>query len=137
MPTVIATPDAPAAIGAYSQGVRTGDFVYTSGQLGMRRQGDAWVLDGDVAEQTRRSLKHVASVLTTGGSSLTNAVKVTVFLADMNDFAAMNAVYEEVFCRAHGVEPGEPAPFPARAAVEAARLPKDALVEIEAVGVVA
>jgi 2-iminobutanoate/2-iminopropanoate deaminase len=135
-PRVIATDRAPAAIGAYSQGIAAAGFVYTSGQLGMARRGETWVLEGDVAEQTERALANVAAVLEAGGSSLGSAVKVTVFLADMDDFAIMNGVYQRVFCAAHGVPEGGAAPFPARAAVEAARLPRDGLVEIEAVGLI-
>jgi len=136
MPRVIGTDHAPAAIGAYSQGVVASGLVFTSGQLGMRRVGDDWVLDGDVVQQTERALANVGAVLHAGGSSLADVVKVSVFLKDMNDFAAMNAVYEKTFRGVHGVRDGEPAPFPARAAVEVARLPKDGLIEIEAVGLV-
>jgi 2-iminobutanoate/2-iminopropanoate deaminase len=130
-PERIATDRAPAAIGAYSQGIRAGGFVYTSGQLGMSPDG-AFV-PGGVAEQTRQALSNVAAVLEAGGSSLARVVKVTVFLRDMNDFAAMNAVYAEVFTAAHGAAE---AVFPARAAVQAAELPKSGLVEIEAIGLV-
>lgn len=127
-PERISTDRAPAAIGAYSQGVRAGDLVFTSGQLGMTPDG-AFVSD-DVAEQTRQALANVAAVLDAGGSALDRVVKVTVFLRDMADFAAMNAVYQEVFAAAHDEE--DPV-FPARAAVQAAELPKAGLVEIEAV----
>ncbi len=130
-PQRIVTEHAPVAIGAYSQGIRAGDFVYTSGQLGMAPDGG--FVDGGVAEQTRQSLANVAAVLQAGGSSLARVVKVTVFLRDMNDFAAMNAVYADVFTAAHG---GGDAVFPARAAVQAAELPKAGLVEIEAIGLV-
>ena len=130
-PERIVTDRAPAAIGAYSQGIRAGGFVYTSGQLGMAPDG-AFV-PGGVAEQSRQALHNVAAVLEAGGSSLARVVKVTVFLRDMDDFAAMNAVYAEVFRAAHG---GADAVFPARAAVQAAELPKAGLVEIEAIGLV-
>lgn len=128
---VVRTEDAPAAIGAYSQGIVAGGFVYTSGQIGMRREGDAWVLDGDLAEQTERCLRYVAAVLRAGGSDLSRVVKVTVFLQDMAGFATMNGVYERRFAEALGG-----APFPARSAVQAAALPRGALVEIEAIGLV-
>jgi 2-iminobutanoate/2-iminopropanoate deaminase len=130
-PVRIETDRAPAAIGAYSQGIRAGDFVYTSGQLGMGTDG-AFV-EGGVAEQTRQSLANVAAVLEAGGSSLARVVKVTVFLRDMNDFAVMNGVYADVFTAAHA---GGDGVFPARAAVQAAELPKSGLVEIEAIGLV-
>lgn len=130
-PQVIATDKAPAAIGAYSQGIVANGVVYTSGQLGMGPDG-AFV-SGGVAEQTRQSLANVRAVLEAGGSSLAQVVKVTVFLRDMNDFGAMNAVYAEVFGAAHGS--ADPV-YPARAAVQAAELPKQGLVEIEAIGLV-
>ncbi len=130
-PERIVTDRAPAAIGAYSQGIRAGDFVYTSGQLGM--SADGAFVPGGVAEQTRQALANVAAVLEAGGSSLTQVVKVTVFLRDMADFAVMNGVYAEVFTAAHG---GGDAVYPARAAVQAAELPKSGLVEIEAIGLV-
>ncbi len=131
IPERIATDQAPAAIGAYSQGIRAGGFVFTSGQLGMDA-GGAFVSD-DVADQTRAALANVSAVLEAGGSSLVRVVKVTVFLRDMADFGAMNAVYQEVFRAAHGTDD---AVFPARAAVQAAELPKSGLVEIEAIGLV-
>lgn len=131
IPERISTDRAPAAIGAYSQGIRAGDFVFTSGQLGMGADG-AFVSD-DVAEQTRAALSNVAAVLEAGGSSLVRVVKVTVFLRDMADFGAMNAIYQEVFTAAHGTTD---AVFPARAAVQAAELPRSGLVEIEAIGLV-
>lgn len=130
-PEPIVTGRAPAAIGAYSQGIRAGGVVYTSGQLGMTPDG-AFV-PGGVAAQSRQALANVAAVLEAGGSSLARVVKVTVFLRDMNDFAAMNAVYADVFAAAHGDD--EPV-YPARAAVQAAELPKSGLVEIEAIGLV-
>jgi 2-iminobutanoate/2-iminopropanoate deaminase len=127
----ITTARAPAAIGAYSQGIRAGNLVYTSGQLGMSPDG-AFV-PGGITEQTRQSLSNVAAVLEAGGSSLANVIKVTVFLRDMADFAAMNGVYADVFGAAFG--DGE-AVYPARSAVQAAELPKSGLVEIEAIGLV-
>ena len=118
----IQTPDAPAAIGPYAQGVAANGFVFASGQLPLDPATNLFP-DG-IAEQTRQSLKNLRAILRAGGTDLDRVVKTTVFLKDMNDFAAMNAVYAEAF----GTEN-----CPARAAVQAARLPKDALVEIEAI----
>ena len=117
----IATEQAPAAIGPYSQGIRTAGLVVTSGQLPIDPATGAFA-GTDIAAQTRQSLKNVQAVLEAAGSSLDKVLKTTVFLKDMGDFAAMNEVYASFF-------PGE---APARSAVEVARLPKDALVEIEA-----
>ena len=118
----IRTPDAPAAIGPYSQGIAAGGFVFVSGQLPL--DPSSGVFPEGIAAQTRQSLKNLRAVLLAAGTDLDRVVKTTVFLKDMNDFAAMNAVYAEAF----GAEN-----CPARAAVEVARLPKDALVEIEAI----
>ena len=120
----ISTNDAPAAIGPYSQAVRVGDLLFTSGQIALLPSGER--LEGDVAAQTEQVMKNLQAVLEAGGSSLANVVKCTCFLKDMADFGAMNEVYGRFF-------EGEP---PARSAVEVARLPKDVLVEIEAVAVV-
>lgn len=117
----IATEQAPAAIGPYSQGIRAAGLVVTSGQLPIDPATGAFA-GTDIAAQTRQSLKNVQAVLEASGSSLDKVLKTTVFLKDMGDFAAMNEVYASFF-------PGE---APARSAVEVARLPKDALVEIEA-----
>ena len=117
----IATEQAPAAIGPYSQGVRAAGLVITSGQLPIDPATGVFA-GTDIAAQTRQSLKNVQAVLEAAGSSLDKVLKTTVFLNDMSDFAAMNEVYASFF-------PGE---APARSAVEVARLPKDALVEIEA-----
>jgi 2-iminobutanoate/2-iminopropanoate deaminase len=119
---IIATSKAPVAAGPYSQAVRTGNLVFCAGQLPMDLAG---VLPATIEEQTHLSLKNVAAVFEAGGASLASAVKTTVFLKDMNDFAAMNAVYATYF-------PENP---PARSTVEVARLPKDALVEIEAIAI--
>ncbi|GGA31807.1 RidA family protein [Paenibacillus physcomitrellae] len=118
--SVIATTNAPGAIGPYSQGVSIGDLVYTSGQLGMDSAG---VLADGVAAQTAQSLRNVQAILEEAGSGLDQVVKTTVFLKDMNDFVKMNEVYSTFFTE----------PYPARSAVEVARLPKDALVEIEVI----
>jgi 2-iminobutanoate/2-iminopropanoate deaminase len=121
----VATPSAPAAIGPYSQAVRVGDFLYTSGQVGID-PATGQIVPGGIAEQTTRVLENLKAVLTAGGSSLENVVKTVVYLKDMNDFAAMNALYEKYLAPAGVVAP-------ARSTVEVARLPKDALVEIDAV----
>ncbi len=126
MPTeklAITTPDAPAAIGPYTQAVRSGDLLFLSGQVGfdpVTRE----VVEGGLQAQTRQVLANVEAVLRAAGLGFADVVKTVVFLKDMNDFAAMNAVYGESFAP-EGVVP------PARSTVEVARLPKDALVEIE------
>lgn len=126
MKKIIATTAAPSAIGPYSQAVAIPGMVFTSGQLGLDPATGSFV-EGGVAEQTRRALVNLKSVLETAGSSMDKVLKTTVFLSDMNNFAAMNAVYAEFFSEGS---------FPARSAVEVARLPKDALVEVEAVALV-
>jgi 2-iminobutanoate/2-iminopropanoate deaminase len=122
---VIATDEAPAAIGPYSQGVRVGHLVFTAGQVGVDPVTQL-VVAGGITEQTTRAFENLRAILEAGGSSLAQVVKATVFLKNMNDFAAMNAVYASYF-------EGEDAPLPARSTVEVARLPKDVLVEIELV----
>jgi 2-iminobutanoate/2-iminopropanoate deaminase len=121
----VATPNAPAAIGPYSQAVRVGDFLYTSGQIALD-PATGQMVPGGVAEQTRRVLENLKAVLEAGGSSLENVLKTVVYIKDMNDFAAVNAIYGEYLAPAGVVAP-------ARSTVEVARLPKDALVEIDAV----
>ncbi len=116
------TDQAPAAIGPYSQAVQQGSWLFCSGQVALDPKTSEMV-GGDATTQTRQVLKNLTAVLECAGGSLRDIVKTTVFLRDMNDFQAMNAVYAEFF----DAEP------PARAAVEAARLPKDAIVEIEAI----
>jgi len=122
MKKVIATTGAPAAIGPYSQGIEIGGIVFTSGQIPLDPSTGA-IVSSDIVEQTRQCLKNVGAVLSQAGLGMDAIVKTTVFLKDMNDFAAMNAEYAKFF-------PGDP---PARSAVEVARLPKDVLVEIEAI----
>ncbi len=122
---VIATDKAPAAIGPYSQGVRAGNFIFTAGQAGVD-PATQQVVAGGITEQTTRTFENLKAILEAGGTSLAQVVKATVFLKDMNDFAAMNAVYSAYFGQAGG-------PLPARTTVEAARLPKDVLVEIDMV----
>jgi 2-iminobutanoate/2-iminopropanoate deaminase len=119
------TDQAPAAIGPYSQAIVHGGLVFTAGQIALEPETGEMSL-GDVAAQTERVLRNLSAVLEAAGSSLQRVIKTTVFLRDMNDFAAMNEVYGRFF--------GDHRP--ARSAVQAARLPRDAEVEIEAVGVV-
>jgi len=119
---VISTTNAPAAIGPYSQAIRIGDLLFTSGQVPLDPATGA-VVEGGIEEQARQSLSNVKAILNEAGTNMGSVVKTTVFLKDMNDFAAMNAVYAEFFQE----------PYPARSAVQVARLPKDVLVEIEAI----
>ena len=119
---VISTSQAPAAIGPYSQAIHVGNLIYTSGQLPLNPATGAFP-EGGIKEQTRQSLTNVKAILEAAGTDMNHVVKTTVFMADMNDFADMNAVYAEFFTE----------PFPARSAVAVKTLPKGALVEIEAV----
>ncbi|ASI93209.1 RidA family protein [Vibrio mediterranei] len=123
MKQIIATEKAPAAIGPYSQGIICGDVVYTSGQLPLVPETMQFV-EGGIKEQAKQSLENLKAVLEESGAGLDTVIKTTCFLSDMENFAAFNEVYTEVF----GTENA-----PARSCVEAARLPKDALVEIEAI----
>ena len=118
----IHTPKAPAAIGPYSQAIQTGNLIYTSGQIPIDPTTGLFV-EGGIKEQTRQSLRNVQAILEEAGLTMGNVVKTTVFMADMNDFADMNAVYAEFFAE----------PYPARSAVAVKTLPKGALVEIEVV----
>jgi 2-iminobutanoate/2-iminopropanoate deaminase len=120
--TAISSPAAPAAIGPYSQAVRAGSLLFVSGQVPIDPATGS-MASGDVAAQTRRVLDNIGAVLTAGGRSFADVVRTTVFLADMNDFAAMNEVYGTYF----------PKPYPARATVQVARLPKDARIEIDVI----
>ncbi len=122
MKKVINTKAAPAAIGPYSQAIRVGNLVYTSGQIPIDPATGSFV-EGGVKEQTRQSLLNVKAILAEAGLTMGDVVKTTVFLADMNDFADMNTVYAEFFSE----------PYPARSAVAVKTLPKGALVEIEVV----
>ncbi len=121
----VQTEAAPQAIGPYSQAIKAGGFVFASGQIPIDPQTGQFV-SGGVAEQTEQVLKNLSAVLEAAGSGLNQVVKTTVFLASMQEFGAMNEVYAEFFT-------DKP---PARATVEAARLPKDALVEIDAIALV-
>ncbi|WP_424950827.1 RidA family protein [Deinococcus sp.] len=121
MKEAIQTPTAPAAIGPYSQATVSGQMVYTSGQIPLSPDGS--LLEGDVAMQARQVLDNLKALLAAAGSGLDRVLKTTVFLKDMEDFAAMNAVYAEYFSE----------PYPARSTVQVAKLPRDVRVEIEAV----
>ncbi|MBQ1851433.1 MAG: RidA family protein [Paludibacteraceae bacterium] len=121
----ISTKNAPAAIGPYSQAIKVGNLIYTSGQIPIDPATGALVAGG-IKEQTRQSLLNVQAILKEAGLSMSSVVKTTVFMADMNDFADMNAVYAEFFIE----------PYPARSAVAVKALPKGTLVEIEVVAAV-
>ena len=122
MKQVIHTDSAPAAIGPYSQAIRIGDLLFVSGQVPIDPSTGA-IVEGDITVQARQSLNNLKAILNAAGTNMGAVVKTTVFLADMNDFAAMNEVYAQFFQE----------PFPARSAVQVGRLPKDAKVEIEAI----
>lgn len=119
--TVLSTSGAPAAIGPYSQGIKAGNMVYLSGQLGL--DSDTGELKEGVEAQTAQAFVNISAVLESIGLELGNIVKTTVFLKNMNDFTAMNDIYAKSLKK----------PFPARSTIEVARLPKDALVEIEVI----
>ena len=123
MKKIIATEKAPAAIGPYSQAIDCGTFLITSGQVPID-PATGEIVPGGVAEQTRQSLTNVKAILAQVGLTMDHVVKTTVFLKNMSDFAAMNAVYAEFFTEGQ---------YPARSAVEVAALPKGALVEIETI----
>jgi len=121
----ISTEKAPEAVGAYTQAIRSENLIFVSGQLAINPE--TGMMSGkDIAEQTDRVLRNLEAVICAAGATLTDVVKTTVYLANMNDFTAMNKVYEEYFSESP----------PARAAVEVSRLPKDALVEIDAILVI-
>jgi 2-iminobutanoate/2-iminopropanoate deaminase len=122
MKKVISTTKAPSAIGPYSQAIQCGNLVFTSGQIPIDPATGVFV-EGGIKEQTHQSLLNVKAVLEEAGLTMGHVVKTTVFMADMNDFADMNAVYAEFFTE----------PYPARSAVAVKTLPKGALVEIEVV----
>lgn len=125
MRTIIATEKAPAAIGHYSQANKFGNLVITSGQLPIDMVTGAF--PEGIEAQTKASLENVKTILENAGSSMDKVLKTTVFLKDINDFAAMNGVYATFFSEGS---------YPSRSAIEVARLPKDALVEIEAIAYV-
>ena len=121
----IATPNAPAAIGPYSQAIRIGDFLYTSGQVALD-PATGQIVAGGIEAQTTRVLENLKAVLEAAGASLGQVVKTLVFLRDMNDFSAMNAIYGKYLAPEGTIAP-------ARSTVEVSRLPKDSLVEIEVI----
>ena len=118
---VIQTPNAPAAIGPYSQAMQVGDFLFTSGQIPLRADGT--LLEGDITAQTTQVLANLKAVIEAAGSTLNHVVKTTVFLKNLDDFVPMNKVYGDTF-GSH---------TPARSTVQVAKLPRDVLVEIEAI----
>ena len=122
MKQVIHTDSAPAAIGPYSQAIQIGDLLFVSGQVPIDPSTGA-IVEGDIQAQAQQSLNNLKAILNAAGTNMGAVVKTTVFLADMNDFAAMNEVYAQFFQD----------PYPARSAVQVARLPKDVKVEIEAI----
>ena len=119
---IVKSDKAPAALGPYSVAVKAGHVVFTAGQLGIDPSSGNFV-EGGIEEQTRQALENIKAVLEAAGTKMSKVVKTTVFLLDMNDFGAMNGVYGEYFTKK----------FPARSAVQVSRLPKDGLVEIEAI----
>ena len=119
----ISTPNAPAAIGPYSQGLRSGNMVFISGQIPVNPATGE--MPADVAEQAKQALTNLQNVLAAAGLGMKNVIKTTVFLADLKDFPTVNAVYESFFL----------APFPARSCVQVAGIPKGALVEIECIAI--
>jgi 2-iminobutanoate/2-iminopropanoate deaminase len=118
---IVQTPHAPAAIGPYAQGVVVGNILYTSGQIALRPDGS--LNDGDIVAQTRQVLANLQAIIEAAGGNLQQVVKTTVFLKNLDDFAAMNQIYAEAFVT-H---------TPARSTVQVAKLPRDVLVEIEAI----
>ena len=125
MKTVIATPNAPQAVGPYSQGIQAGGFIFTAGQLGLDPASGAFAGE-DITAQTRQALHNLQAVLEAAGSGLDGVVKTTIFVVDLGDFKTVNAIYAEFFA-------DEP---PARSTVQVAALPLGGLVEIEMVAVV-
>lgn len=122
MREAVSTPSAPKAIGPYSQAVRAGSLLFVSGQVPIDpATGD--IITGDIAAQTHRIFQNIGEILKAGGASFDHVVRTTVFLADMNDFAAMNDAYGTFFS----------SPFPARATVQVSRLPRDARIEIDVI----
>ena len=122
MKTAVSAPDAPKAIGPYSQAIRAGQLLFVSGQVPLD-PATGNLVEGDITAQTQRVMENLDAVLKAGNLSFAHVVRTTIYLADMNDFAAVNAVYGQFFSE----------PYPARATVQVARLPKDARVEIDLV----
>jgi len=121
MKTVISTPGAPKAVGPYSQAVRAGNLLFVAGQIPLDPSGA--MVEGDVAVQAHRVLDNIGAILATAGVSFAHVVRTTVYLSDMNDLPAMNQVYGTYFSE----------PYPARATVQVARLPRDVRIEIDAI----
>ncbi len=122
MKKIVATDNAPQAIGPYSQAIQYDDFLFVSGQIAIDpKTGN--IIEGDIEAQTEQVLKNISAIITAAGMSLQNTVKCTCFLKDMNDFVRFNSVYEKYFSES----------LPARETVEVARLPKDVLVEVSAI----
>jgi 2-iminobutanoate/2-iminopropanoate deaminase len=124
--TVISTPEAPSAIGPYSQAIRAGDLLFVSGQIPIDPSTGNLIEQTDIKAQTHRVLENLSAILRAAGVSIDNVVRTTVFLRNMSDFADMNSVYAEYFRTAP----------PARSTVEAARLPRDVAVEIDCIAVI-
>ncbi len=122
MQSAISTESAPKALGPYSQAIKAGQFLFVSGQVPIDPTTGE-IVTGGVADQTRRALHNIGEILTAGGASFQNVVRTTVYLADLTDFAAMNEVYATFFT----------APQPARSTIQAARLPRDARIEIDVI----
>ncbi len=122
MKSTITSPDAPKAIGPYSSAIRSGQLLFVSGQVPVDPVTGQMV-GGDIAAQTQRVLDNIGALLRAGGLTFADVVRTTVFLADMSDFAAMNDVYRSYFSE----------PYPARSTIQAARLPRDARIEIDAI----
>lgn len=125
MKQAISSPDAPKAIGPYSSALRVGQYLFISGQVPADPL-TGQLIEGGIAEQTRRSLDNIGALLKAGGLTFSHVVRTTVFLADMADFVAMNTAYSAYFSE----------PYPARSTIQAARLPRDARIEIDAIAFV-
>jgi 2-iminobutanoate/2-iminopropanoate deaminase len=122
MLSAVSSGSAPAALGPYSQAIRAGQFLFVSGQVPID-PSTGELVSGSIAEQTRRALQNVGEILIAGGSSFQQVVRATVYLADLSEFAAMNEVYATFFT----------APQPARSTIQAARLPRDARIEVDVI----
>jgi 2-iminobutanoate/2-iminopropanoate deaminase len=118
----LSSPTAPKAVGPYASALRAGQLLFVSGQIPLDPQTGA-IVDGDIAAQARQVLRNIGALLEADGLTYESVVRTTVFLADLNDFAAMNDVYREFFAE----------PYPARSTIQAARLPRDARIEIDAI----
>ena len=121
MKNVVSSPNAPKAVGPYSQAIKAGGFLFLAGQVALNAAGT--MVDGDITVQTRQVLENLGAVLAAAGLSFADVVRTTIFLAEMNDFGAVNEIYGQYFSE----------PYPARATVQVARLPKDARVEIDVI----